>query len=169
MAFNGVQNRPPRCTLVNLASGEELACQANPDQLTERVTVNWNRIAVPGLSHQVMQFGSTGNRQLDSVELYLDRLLAAEEPQAPDVLSFRSFLLALTVPASPTPGAPPAAPPRVLFVWPLLLTLECVVESVELSYQRFAGDGSVLVYTATVGFEEILDVRVTSEDRRRGR
>src|SRR5215217_294400 len=127
--------RPPRCTLVNLTSNEELRCLANPTELTEKVAVNWNRLTVPGLSHQVLQFGSSGNRQLSGLELFLDRYLAAEEPQAPDILEFRRFLLALTVPPAGAAGAPPAAPPRVLFVWPRLLTMEAVLASVELRYQ----------------------------------
>ena len=43
--------RPPRCLLVNLDSGEELKCLMNPTELSERLQVNWNRVAVPGLSH----------------------------------------------------------------------------------------------------------------------
>jgi contractile injection system tube protein len=168
MGLDAVRIRPPRCTLVNLTTGEELMCVANPTELAETISVNWNRLAVPGLSHQVLQFSSTGNRQLAGVELYLDRFLAAEDPQAPDILQFRSFLLALTVPQKAEAAAAPAAPPRVLFVWPQLLAMECVIESIELRYQRFAVDSSVLVYTATVTFEEILDIRVTSAERRGG-
>jgi hypothetical protein len=166
MTMDVARIRPPRCALVNLVTGEELTCLANPTELAERVMVTWNRLAVPGLSHQPLQYSSTGNRQLSGVELYMDRYLAAAEPQAPDLLEFRRFLRALTVPPAAEAGAPPAAPPRVLFVWPQLLTLEAVVETVELRYQRFAVDGSVLVYTASVTFEEILDVRVTSSDLR---
>jgi hypothetical protein len=58
------------------------------------------------------------------------------------------------------------APPRVLFVWPGVLTLESVLASVEFHYKQFANDGSVLVYTAVVGCEELLDARVTSEELR---
>ena len=66
-------SRPPRCTLVNVETAESIDCLFNPTQLTEKVQVNWNRLTVPGLSHQVLQFQSTGNRQLPSVEFYLDK------------------------------------------------------------------------------------------------
>jgi hypothetical protein len=46
---------------------------------------------------------------------------------------------------------------------------QCVVASVEFQYKQLALDGTVLVYTATVSFEEILDARVTSEEQRAGR
>ncbi len=54
----------------------------------------------------------------------------------------------------------------VTFLWPNVVTIEAVLTDVEFRYMQFAGDGSPLVYTAEVSFEEVLDVRVTSEERR---
>ena len=158
--------RPPRCSLVNVTTAESIDCLFNPTQLTEKVQVNWNRLAVPGLSHQVLQYQSTGNRELSSVEFYLDRLFASEQPGDPDILEFRAFLRALTVPPGETEGVIATAPPRTLFVWPEVLVTEAVLTSVEFQYRQFGVDGRVLVYAASVGFEEILDVRVTSEQLR---
>jgi hypothetical protein len=47
-----------------------------------------------------------------------------------------------------------------------VLTVEAVLAGVEFQYRQFGVDGEVLVYTATVTFEEILDARVTSEELR---
>jgi len=154
--------RPPRCSLVNVSTGESIDCLFNPAQLVEKVRVNWSRLNVPGLSHQVLQYQSTGNRTLEGVEFYLDRFFATRQPGSPDILAFRSFLRALTVPPS---GA--FAPPRTLVIWPKVLTVETVLTGLELQYRQFATDASVLVYTAKCGFETILDVRVTSEELRR--
>ena len=139
----------------------------NPTQITEKLQVNWNRQVVPGLSHQVLQFQSTSNRQLTGVEFYLDRFFATEQPGDPNILEFRSFLRALTVPPAVTEGVLATAPPRVLVVWPNVLTIECVVASIDFQYRQLAVDSSVLVYAAAVTFEEILDTRVTSETLRR--
>ena len=158
--------RPPRCVLVNVTSGESMECLFNPTQLTEKVQVNWSRLAVPGLSHQVLQFQSTANRSLAGVEFYLDRFFATEQPGEPDIMEFRSFIRALTVPPSGTEGVVDTAPPRTLFIWPEVITVETVVTDVEFQYRQVAIDGRVLVYAATVTFEEILDARVTSEDLR---
>ena len=155
--------RPPRCVLVNVSTSESLECLFNPTQLTEKVQVNWNRLSVPGLSHQVLQFQNTGNRQLASVEFYLDKTFAAEQPGDPDIMDFRRFLRSLTVPVSDTKGVIGAGPPRVLFVWPGVLSIEAVLTDVEFQYRQFSADGTVLIYAATCGFEEILDARVTSE------
>ena len=160
--------RPPRCLLVNVTTGESMECLFNPTQLSEKVQVNYNRLAVPGLSHQVLQFQSTGNRQISGVEFYLDRFFATEQPGEPDILDFRSFLRALTVPPEGTEGVVATAPPRTLLVWPGVITVETVVTGVEFQYRQIAVDGTVLVYAATVSFEEILDVRVTAEQLREG-
>lgn len=158
--------RPSRCHLANVATGESIECLFNPTQLVEKLQVNWNRLTVPGLSHEPLQFRNTSNRQLSNVEFYLDRVFAAEQPGDVNIREFRAFLRALTVPPAATEGVTATAPPRVLFVWPGVLTLESVLASVEFHYKQFANDGSVLVYTAVVGFEEILDARVTSEELR---
>ena len=166
MSFDGAIARPPRCVLVNVTSGESMECLFNPTQLSEKLQVNWNRLAVPGLSHQVLQFQSTANRQLSGVEFYLDRYFAAEQPGDVNILEFRAFLRALTVPPAGTEGVLATAPPRVLVVWPNVLTIECVVASIDFQYRQLAVDSSVLVYAAAVTFEEILDTRVTSEELR---
>ncbi|WAM28306.1 CIS tube protein [Myxococcus sp. NMCA1] len=158
--------RPPHCVLVNVLTGEGMECLFNPTQLTEKLQVNWNRLAVPGLSHQVLQFQGTSNRQLAGVEFYLDAFFATQQGDASNIMAFRAFLRALTVPPAGTEGVLATAPPRVLVLWPGVLTVECVVASVEFQYRQLAVDGRVLVYTATVTFEEILDTRVTSEQLR---
>jgi hypothetical protein len=138
----------------------------NPTQLSEKIQVNWNRLSVPGLSHQVLQFQSTGNRQLSGVEFYLDRFFAAEQPGDPDIMEFRAFIRSLTVPHEGIECVAQTAPPRAIFIWPNVITVETVITGVEFQYRQIAADGAVLVYAATVSFEEILDVRITSEDLR---
>lgn len=167
MRLSSALTRPPRCVLVNVTTGESLECLFNPTQLTEKLQVNWNRQVVPGLSHQVLQFQSTSNRQLTGVEFYLDRFFATEQPGEPNILEFRAFLRALTVAPAGTTGVLSAAPPRVLVIWPNVVTVECVVASVEFQYRQLAVDSTLLAYTASVTFEEVLDRRVTSEDLRR--
>ena len=110
--------------------------------------------------------GANFNRQIDVTD-YVDaaaRFFAAAGESSVELLDFRAFLRALTVPPEGTEGVPATAPPRVLFIWPEVVTVECVVASVEFQYKQLAVDGTVLVYTATVGFEEILDTRLTSQE-----
>ncbi|MGE0322245.1 MAG: peptidoglycan-binding protein [Polyangiaceae bacterium] len=168
MLLRATFSRPPRCILANLSNGESMECLFNPTELSEKLQVNYNRLQVPGLSHQPLQFQNTSNRQFSGVEFYLDRFFAAEQPGDPDILEFRYFLRAFTVPPEGTEGVVNTAPPRVLFIWPEVLTVEAVIGSVEFRYKQLAVDGTVLVYSADVTFEEILDERVTSEELREG-
>jgi hypothetical protein len=169
MGIEQVRIKPPKCFLANVESGESIECLFNPTELSEKVQVNWNRVGVPGLSHQLLQYQSTGNRQLAGVEFYLDKFFAEEQPRDVDILEFRGFLRALTVPPASADGVIGTAPPRVLFIWPEVVTIETILTELEFRYRQFASDGSLLVYTATVTFEEMLDVRVTSEERRSDR
>lgn len=162
MSLGAVVARPPRCVLVNVATAESMECLFNPTQLTEKLQVNWNRLVVPGLSHQVLQFQSTSNVQLTGVEFYLDRFFATANGNDSVLGEFRAFLRALTVPVAGTETVAATAPPRVLVIWPDVITVECVVNSVEFQYMQFDVEGRILVYTATVGFEAVLNVRATS-------
>ena len=56
MTLEAAIARPPRCHLVNVSTAESIDCLFNPTQLVEKLQVNWNRLAVPGLSHEPMQF-----------------------------------------------------------------------------------------------------------------
>jgi hypothetical protein len=161
-------SRPPRCELANTTTGETIECLFNPTQFNEKVQVNYTRLAVQGLSHQPLQYQNTGNRQMSGVEFYLDKFFAKAQPNDPDIVDFSNFLRALTVPPSGAQTVLQTAPPHLLFVWPSVLTIETVITDLEFQYRQFASDASVLVYTATCAFEEILDSRVTSEDRRSG-
>jgi hypothetical protein len=158
---------PVRGLVCNLRTGEAMSFLLNPTELREQVQVNYSRLQVPGLSHEILQFSSTGNVTLP-VELYLNkyfaRAVSAEDD--PDILAFKRFLQALTVPAGGASDVASGGPPRALLVWPGLVSLTCVVTSLEFRYEQFGARGEVLVYRAQVNFEEIRDVRMTSEEMR---
>ena len=151
--------------LCNLKTGERLAFLLNPTEFSEGVQVNYNRLQVPGLSHQVLQYVSTGNVSLP-MEFYLDKFFAATIETDPDLLNFKRFLQALTVPVGGEEDVVGGGPPRVLFVWPGLISLTCVITTLEFKYEQFNRDAEVLVYRARTTFEEIRDARVTSDEIR---
>ena len=142
--------RPERCYIVNIDENETMTCLFNPVQLAEKITVHWNRKVVPGLPYQVLQYQSTGNRQLPGVEFYMDQILANERSEnRSDISQFRDFLRRLTQPSSQG-----VAPTRALVVWPNLLSMKAVLTELEFRYQQFAADGTVMRYTAVCSFEE---------------
>jgi len=138
---------PVRCTLVNVDTAERFACQFNPESLTERNSVRYARLEPYALSHQVMHYLGTDNRKLTQLRFYVDRATSA----AHDSDQFRRFLRAFTMPSA---SRGPACPPRLLLIWPQVLTLEGFVTELEFSYQQFASDGRVMVYTAQMTLEE---------------
>jgi len=157
---------PIRGELCNLRTGEGVGFLLNPTDFSEQVRVNYNRLQIPGLSHQILQFVSTGNATLP-IEFYLDKFFAGQiHPEDPDILDFKRFLQALTVPSAGAEDVVGGGPPRALFIWPGLVSLTCVLTSLELKYEQFDIFGDVLVYRARTTFEEIRDVRITSEEIR---
>lgn len=158
---------PVRGLLCNLRTGESTRILLNPTELREQVRVHYSRLQVLGLSHEVLQYHATGNTALP-VEFALDKFFAraVSADDDPDILDFKRFLQALTVPPGGADSVADGGPPRALFVWPGLITLSCVVTRLELRYQHFDATGRVLVYQAQATFEEIRDARVTSEELR---
>ncbi len=148
----------PRCTLFNSYTGEWMDCLFNPAQLAEKVQVNYSKLLVPGLSHQVLHYQSTGNRQIPGLEFYLDRHFARKQSESADIMKFRRFLLAMT-----TPYETGSAPPVTQIIWPNVLSVDAVLTSVEFRYQKIGANGDVLIYTANCSFEEIQGISILSE------
>ena len=152
--MNFLLARAPRCFIANISTGESIECMFNPEKLKVKISANYNRISVPGLSHQPLQYQSTGNRQLPGVEFYLDKFFAAKQSDDDDILHFRDFFVSLTKPTQIY-----HAPPRTLFLWSGVITIETVITDLEFQYRKISQDGKPLIYTVTCTFEEILDVR----------
>ena len=160
--------RPERCAIVNVENAEHMEVLFNPAEFSEKIGISWQRVSAVGMSHEVPHYGHTKSRAFSGVEFFLDRLLRRADSRAPDIMEFRRFLLSFTVPSeSGLVDGLPGAPSRCLVIWPGFLTVESTISSVEFKYESFALDGSVLRYVAAVQFDEVLDVRVTAEERRR--
>lgn len=159
---------PTRVHIVNTGTGESVEALFNPTGWSLGADVNYARISPPGLDHAVLQYLGTNNRTISSIVFALDKVLAAEDVGDPDIQDFRRFIEALTVPPAGTGGPADTRPPRAMFVWPKVLTMEVVVTRYEFAFTDFGEDGDALAYTATLSFEEYLGQRRTSEELRRG-
>ena len=161
MTLSVVSQRPARMSLTNLATGMSVEAQSNPPELEETIDVNWARPAVPGLSHEPLQYSHTSNLK-HGLTLTFDALDPTYDPAR--ILLARRFLQSLCVPRQAAQDIGSGAPPRVLFVWPNLISLTCVITSLGFKYSRFRLDGTPTLFTVKVALEEIRDVRLTSED-----
>lgn len=160
---------PLRGSLVNLSTGELQTFPLNPTVLEERIQSIYQEVEILGMSHTPLQFKITGATQIP-VEFYVSRIQRAKRTgQAVEdtvILDFKRYLQALTVPVRGAADVIGGAPPRVLFIWPFVITMTCVVRNIVFAYRRFDSLGDPLVYTARVDFTEARDLRITSEQVR---
>ncbi len=161
MALEVAGQRPARMSIANIATGGSVEAQFNPTEFEEALEVHWARQTVPGLSHQPLQFVSTGN-----VKFSLELRFEAQEPTSglEHILFARRFLQSLCYPRRGAEDVAGGGPPRALFVWPSVISLTCVVTGLSFNYGRFNRAGAPVQFTARVTLEEVRDVRLLSEE-----
>jgi hypothetical protein len=142
--------RGPRLVLVNVVTGERLTASAHPPSFGWTTAVSWPRHEVPGRIGSPLQYGLTQNAQVQALELTFDRRLPESDGGTADLPAAQKFLGSLTTPTPVT-----KAPPRVLLVWPNLVTFEAVVTSVTYEHREIAVDGRPLLLVATLSLEGV--------------
>jgi len=159
---------PEKMYMTNLVDGSNIVAQFNPTEFSEAISVNYARQAIPGLSHQPLQYIHTSNETFnlalffnanDEVEPRQNTFAQIEKN-----LTSRAFLLSVCYPRRGNLGVVGGGPPRLLFVWPTFIALTCVITGLQFRYSRFNANGTPLEFTATIALEEIRDVRLLSED-----
>lgn len=158
-AYNG---RPPRVRIFNLRTNEGFVMQFNPTQFEEALSVNYGRPQVLGLSHQTLQYLNTGNLQVPMEFFFLSQDPAAHEGGK----QVKNFLYSLCYPPGGADSVVAGQPPRALVVWPGVLSLTTKLTQLRIRNQRFNRQGEVVQFTASCTFEEMRDVRWTSNDAR---
>ena len=160
MTIESLGLEAPKMSIARIDTGASLQVQFNPAELSESLEAVYARLTVVGQSHQQMQFVNTNNLKFNLDMAYtamagpdaLQRLLAA-----------RRFLHSLLYPRGATTVAAGGAP-RVLFVWPTIISLTCVVTELKGKFTRFNSQGGPVQYTASLAIEEVRDVRILSEE-----
>lgn len=153
---------PQRATLVNMALDQTLEAQFNPTELQETIGVNYARLVVPGLSHQVMQYVHTENVTYD-FELFYDATdLGIQGVEA--IIDARNFLYAACHPKALPGRIVGGGAPQILFVWPNMVSLMCVMTKLQFRYTRFNKVLEPTAYTANVTLEEVRASLVSMED-----
>lgn len=154
--------RPARMSLVNLASGIVLEAQFNPSELTEKLSVNYTKLAVKGLSHKPLQYEGTENHAFEFELAY--RAFDRDGNKLGDCMNARRFLLAACYSRRAAASVLTGAPPRLLFIWPTLVSLTAKVMSVEFKHTMFNQSGTPTQFSARLTLEEIRDTRLFSDD-----
>lgn len=161
---------PPKGMLVNLKTNERFRFQFNPETLQETIAAKFNRIDIPGLSYQRLQFTGTQNETIP-IELFMSQLgQDGETLQAgtrPYIATDRKrFLQSLLYPAQSEDFGFQGSP-RVLFIYPRTISLIGRVTRIQLTHrQSSANTLATTILVARLDFEEDADMSRTMEDVR---
>lgn len=153
---------PVRMRLTNLAANTTLSAQFNPTQFEESLGANYAKLSVPGLSHQVLQYSYTENVTY-SLELFNNAIGGGPDGWQ-RIMDARTFLYAAVHPQADVSGIRKAGAPRILFTWPEMISLTCVITKLAFSYTQFDYMGRPMAYTAKVDLEEVRDSFVSMTD-----
>lgn len=161
MALQDIVGIPlQRLNITNLDNGNVLTPQFNPAEFTEAFDVNYARQRVPGLSHTVLQYVNTNNDKLTMQLVFI----ADTEEQATENLRAKRVLQSYGYPRRGGDQVIGGGPPRLLVIWPNVISLRCVLASVSFNFTRFDRTGRPIQFTADVGFEEIRSIRLLSDE-----
>ncbi len=156
-----LEDAPDRMSIVNLATGEQLDAQFNPEEIQESIGAVYAKQAVPGLSHQVKQFVHT-----EDLTVSFTLLWSGFDGPARHALNMdaRRFLHAACYPRRTAGSLAYGGAPRLLFVWPELYALTCVLTKATFSHKQFRLKGAPVRFSCAVTLEEIRDALVSMED-----
>jgi hypothetical protein len=160
MTTEYVTQVPPKMTITNLTLDETVTAQYNPASFEEEIASVWTKQKVPGLSHQVKQFEHTDDLTI-TLTLEFDATNGGRKGWEM-IMHARRILQASVYPIAGAGNVRTGGAPRLLFVWPSLIALTCVLTRLRFSYERFNVYGELVMYSAALTLEEIRDVLITS-------
>jgi hypothetical protein len=166
--MGSLDNRPPRASLVNLATGDEYLFLFNPETFEESFEAKYNRVQVNGLSHERLAYKNTGNDTIP-LELYLSQLaqdhLSGAAGSRPFVATHQKrWLQSLVYPAA-SQDFSFVGPPRVLFIWPRMVRLIGRVTKVSFLHRDFSNRTLATTrLVARLEFEEDVELARSMDD-----
>lgn len=140
-AMASLSARPPRASLVNMATGDSFEFLFNPDSFDEKFEAKFNRTTINGLSHERLSYINTTNDVIP-IELYMSQLaqdtIAGEGGSRPYVGTQRKRWLQSLVYPTEDSDYGYTGPPSVLFIWPRMVRIIGRVTRVEFFHQAFS-------------------------------
>jgi hypothetical protein len=148
-----------------------ISAMFNPSEMSRSIKVGYAELKVPGTSAPIINYVGT-EAQVVKFTLFFDAYynvhadekgrgtlqndLDAIARGVAEVRAAQNFLEAVCYPReSNTQDAADGAPPRLLFSWPGVLAIRCVMTDLELKDQFHAPTGEVLRFTADVTLREV--------------
>lgn len=159
MAGESLQMRPSRVSIASVDTGQSVDAQFNPDEIEEKLGVNWKELDILGMSHKPLQYLNT-----DNLVLTFELGFNAMTTDGQQVFSTRLFLESLCYTKRGAADVIGGAPTKVLFSWPNLFSLTCVVVSLTFKHKRFNNSMQSTAFTCAVTIKEIRTTRLFAED-----
>ena len=136
------QNPPPAYIQV-MTTKEKIECHFNPEKITVKRSNGWENLEMPGKGVGTAVFKGTGPSSFDIDDLVFDTTDTGEP-----VTKITDKLLGLMDRDPKVPGTNKksnnARPPTVKFGWGQMVSMECVLDSVEVEYTYFSAQGTPL-------------------------
>lgn len=146
---------------MNLRSGDVLTAQFNPEELKREFGVNYERLAILGMSHEQLQFKNRGNEKY-TFTLFFDSRSTDNDTIDPKDIENR--IDAMTLGSEQARDIAGGGPPDVLFEWGDHLLLNTRIMGLKYSYKRFTRNGIPVHFSVEVSLEEARDQRLYAED-----
>jgi Contractile injection system tube protein len=153
---------PDRMALGKMDTGELLTVQFNPERVREALEPLYNRLQIVGMSHELLQYGSTKNFVVE-FDLNFDALVGKS---AYNIEAARKFILGMGYSRRNAAAAQLSngQPTTVAVIWPNLYTLTTKMTSYSGDLKTFAKSGRLLRWSAHLKFEEVRDMRLWADD-----
>ena len=154
--------KPLKMAITNLVTADTIRPQYNPETLDEELEAVWAKHAVPGLSHPRKHFIHTNAY---TVTLTLPFNAVGRTPEQQEANHFaRRFIMAAMTPRAGSGSVATAGTPRLLFVWPGLVSITCNIAKAKFVHRTFNWLGPSVVFTAEVTIEELRTRIITMEE-----
>lgn len=159
MPGESLETRPARVTIASVDTGQSVDAQYNPDEVSEKIGVNYKELDIMGMSHKPLQYLSTDNLVV-TFELGFD-VMTRDGDKA---FLTRNFLQSLCYSKRGAQDVIGGGPTKVLFSWPNLFSLTCVVIGLDFKHKRFFNSMQSTMFTCGVTLKELRIARLYAED-----
>jgi nucleoid-associated protein YgaU len=149
---------PAKLTITNLTANKSIECKFNPKQFSLNKRAAWASDATKKKDVPKLSFGG-GNPATMSIELFFDTTDTGDDVRT-KYTDFLLSLLEIDETKKDADGNPLHEPPNCRVTWGSVLSLIVAVESVDLTFTFFLGNGTPVRATARLGLKQKIDEKL---------
>lgn len=155
----------PKMSLTNIVDPiDTIFAQFNPEEIREQLRSVWERITIPGLSHQRLNYVSSDNYKTRFTLKY--DATGRDQATQEEFEDNRKWIHAHFHPRGGADSILGGEAPRILFIWPGLISLTAIIDGADFRLKRFSSELKLLAWEVAIELSEIRDARLTFEEVR---